>query len=86
MNCSKQSPKYIKYKLCEHSVCWTCYTDLNPLHQLCLSSMCYDCCVRDIDQNEANYVTECPTCYVTYDIQNNRSEHNCLDDDGVYDL
>lgn len=80
--CQRDSqPGFIKHRNCPHYVCTWCVIaslNLNGIHPGHYE--CGDC------QEEVDYTTECPSCYIVYTEQCPRSFHNCLDDEGVYDV
>jgi hypothetical protein len=85
MQCSvcmlKGQPGYVKHTPCSHYVCFPCVrsslslTGLHPANHLC------GACEPEVD-----YQTECPSCYIVYTEQCPREAHDCLDDQGIYDL
>ena len=84
----QNSPWYI-FRLCSHSICQICYDRLSEESggTVCLHSFCMKCLTDDVDVNETDYNQECPSCYINYRASATTiSEHNCLDDEGVFDV
>ena len=80
--CSEQGKDgYVKHQPCPHYVCIECVrvsVNLTGLHPA--KHLCPEC------EPEVDYMRECPRCYVTYTEFHTRTEHNCLLDEGVFDL
>jgi hypothetical protein len=84
---SVSTTAYVKYDLCEHFICWICYFKLDEaVRSVVLKCICLPCTLADIESREPKYEDECPTCYIWYNEGNSRATHDCLDDEGVYDL
>ena len=78
---------YTKFHLCEHFVCWDCFIYLDNFKEIVIVSMCMDCSIQYANVVEVDYDIECPTCFIDYAASNTtRAEHNCLGDEGIYDM
>ena len=81
-----QYTAYAKFKYCDHYICWDCYfKEDEAVRDVSVACMCLVCTMKDIMDNEPIHETECPTCYMSYE-GNSRAQHNCLDDEGIYDM
>ena len=85
--CKTQFPLCVlKFALCSHYVCSICAARIRDATGGVIQvaeDMCDQCySIR----HGADYTKECPTCFVTYSAECTRSSHDCLDDEGVFDM
>ena len=85
---SRSTPWYI-FRQWSHAICQACHKQLSDRSRglVCLYNLCMKCLADDVDENEADYNWECPSCHIHYRASGiTRAEHNCLDDEGVFDV
>ena len=69
---------YIKHAACEHYACTECvYSSLRAVDFHPSGTQCQIC---------EDYGKRCPTCRITYTDTCPRNSHNCLDDEGVFEV
>ena len=75
--------------MCKHALCMRCHNLLKIKSggYVILEGLCIRCIADDIDANGSDSDAECPSCFIQY-IPSTipRELHNCLDDEGIYDV
>ena len=81
---SQGATVYCQFKKCQHYVCGACVVGVHQLSGLRIQDQ--QCSTCAYDQDPEQYLTSCPTCMIEYTPVCPRDTHDCLLDEGVFDL